>query len=146
MQPGIRTVIAVSANQAFTNNATLASVGLIAPIAANTRKKIRAWVPVTVGATGGIRTQLLAPAGFVIYLCTFQLYNTAAPGVVRQIASVPTVFTNALANAGTHWIEIEAIVISGVTAGDIDLQFAQNTVDANTLTVLRGGTMEVCEF
>lgn len=146
MQPGIRTVVAVTANQTFTNNAVLASVGLTAPIAVNARKKIRAWIPISVGATGGVRAELLAPAGFTIYELTLKLQNTVTPSTTRQIVNTPTVFTSALADAGSHWLEIEAIVIAGATAGNLDLQLAQNTADANTLTVLRGATMEVVEF
>jgi hypothetical protein len=33
--------------------------------------------------------------------------------------------------------------VNGTTAGTIDLQFAQNTADALTLTLLQGSRMEV---
>lgn len=142
-KPGIRNTANITANQLFTTNVVLASVGLIAAIAANATMKIRAWVPITVGATGGVRLQLAVPAGGTIFLATITLNNTVAPSTTIAAQTASAAFTNALANAGTHWVEVEATIINGATAGNVDLQFAQNTSDALSLTVLRGGTMDV---
>lgn len=137
---GVTTPAAV----AFTSNATLATVGLIVPIAANQLMKIRAWIPITVGATGGVRSLVAAPTGATLSAVTTKLFNTVAPSLTTSILT--TVFTNALANAGTHWLEIEAAIQNGATAGNVDLQIAQNTSDVLTLTVLRGGTMDIVKL
>lgn len=147
---GIRNFYITTADQLFTSNVTLASIllGNTAaptgiPIAAGKTVKIRYWVKFTVGATGGVRFQVLVPAGGTIFGLTVRLNNTVAPSQTIAVQQSSAAFTNALANAGTHWLEIELTVVNGTTAGTVDLQMAQNTSDALTLTVLRGGTAEV---
>lgn len=146
MAVGIPNVFSVAANVAFTSNVTLATVGLTSPIAASQTQKLRFWVPITVGATGGVRCQLVVPAGGTIFLTTIKLFNTVAPATTLAIQTASAAFTAALANAGNHWLEVEATIINGTTAGSVDLQFAQNTSDALTLTVLRGGFVNVTKL
>jgi len=74
------------------------------------------------------------------------LINTVAPTITTAEQTASAAFTNAAANAGNHWLEIEGTVVNGVNAGFIDAQIAQNTSDALSLTVLRGGIMEVTTF
>lgn len=113
------------------------------PIAALQRVKITYWVKFTVGATGGVRAQVLVPAGGVIFGATIRLNNTVAPSSTIATQQASAAFTNALANAGTHWIEISIYVRNGATAGTVDLQMAQNTTDALTLSILEGATADV---
>lgn len=143
---GVKTFYPVAANVAFTSNVTLATVGLKSAIAAGQSQKIRAWVPLTVGATGGLRLQLVVPAGGTIFNATIKLFNTVAPSLTTAAQAASAAFTNAAANAGTHWVEVEATIVNGATAGFVDLQFAQNTSDVLTMTVLRGGTMDCTIF
>lgn len=143
-----------TANQTFTSNATLASILLgnsVAagdpangiPIAANQRMKIRYWILFSVGATGGIRFQPVVPAGGTVFGASYKINNTVAPSQTIATAVSSAVVTNALANAGTHWLELDVYVENGATAGTVDLQMAQNTVDVLTLTILAGCTAEV---
>jgi hypothetical protein len=141
---GIQSSAVVAANVAFTSNVTLATVGLTTAIPINANMKIVAWIPLTVGATGGVRSLVVVPAGGVLLQVTTALYNTVTPSLTTFSAN--TVFTSALAAAGTHWMEITAFIVNGTTAGTVDVQLAQNTTDANTLTVLRGGFMNVTRF
>lgn len=133
------------ANVLFTTNVVPATVGLLSPIAANQKQKIRAWIPITVGATGGVRAVIAAPAGAAI-IGTVRLNNTVAPSSTIAIRTDGTAFTNALANAGTHWLEVEADIENGATAGNVDIQLAQNSSDALSLTVLQGGSMDVIKY
>lgn len=143
MAIGIRTFFQILANLVVTSSAALVSTGLTSPIAAGQTQKLRFWVPFTVGATGGVRAQVVVPAGGVVFNATILLYNTVAPSITSAAQAASAAFTNALANAGTHWLLIECTVVNGSTAGNVDLQMAQNTSDALSLTVLRGGTCEV---
>lgn len=143
---GLRSIYAIAANVVFTSSTALLTVGLTSPIAANQTQKIRAWVPVTVGATGGVKAQIVVPAGGTIFSASIKLYNTVAPSLTTAYQSASAAFGNALANAGTHWLEIEATIINGSTAGNVDIQFAQNSSDALSLTVLRGGTLDVTKL
>lgn len=143
MAIGIRTFFQTVANLVVTNSAALVTTGLTSPIAAGQTQRVRFWVPFTVGATGGVRAQVVVPAGGTIFIASIALYNTVAPSLTTATQAASAAFTNALANAGTHWLEIDATIVNGATAGNVDLQMAQNTADALSLTVLRGATLEV---
>lgn len=116
------------------------------PIAAGQRLKVRYWVKFTVGATGGVRAQVLTPAATTNFQSTIRLNNTVAPSQTIATQQATAAFTNALANAGTHWLEIEVYVENGVNAGTIDLQMGQNTTDALTLTVIEGATADITKI
>lgn len=142
---GIRNIFKVLADVVFTANTTLATVGLKSPIAANETQKIRAWVPFTVGATGGIKCELVTPGGASSPAVTVIFYNTVAPSVDITLDGINNPINDALADEGGHWALIEAIVTNGATPGNLDLQFAQNSA-ANATTILAGSTMEVVKM
>jgi len=141
----IQNFYTITADIVKANNA-LVTTTLKSPVAANQKQHITFWIPITVGATGGVRLQIVVPAGGTIYLGSIRLNNIVAPSstIASQLASAA--FTNALANAGTHWIEGHVTVYNGITKGDIDIQMAQNTTDALTLTILKGGNMHAIVF
>ena len=143
---GIRNFFTVAADIPVTLSAALVTTGLTSPVAANQSQKIKAWIPFTLGATGGVRFQVVVPAGGTVFELSAIIQNTVAPSstLVEQQASA--VVTNALANAGDHWLDIDVFVVNGATAGNIDIQAAQNTADALTLTIGRGGSMDVVKF
>jgi hypothetical protein len=148
---GLRTCAKLSASVAIASNATLGSAGTLfaqlnPTIAAGQSMKLRAWIPVTVGATGGVRVQVVVPAGGTLFNATFTLQNTVAPSTTTAAQVASAAFTSALANAGTHFIVIDAEIVNGATAGTVDIQVAQNTVDVLTLTVLRGAFVDVIKF
>lgn len=140
MASSIKRFYAVAADVPIASSAVLQTVGLTAPIAANEKQFIRVWVQLSVGATGGVRSLVAVPAGGTVLHVSTTLFNTVAPSVTPS--PLTTVFTNALANAGTHYLEIQATVQNGATAGNIDVQLAQNTSDALTLTVFNGSTLQ----
>lgn len=142
---GIRSFYSVISNIVVAS-ATLVTSTLKSPIAASQRQKLRWWVPFTVGATGGVRCQIVVPAGGTLFNATIKLINTVAPSQTVAAQAASAAFTNALANAGTHWLEIEADIINGATAGDVDLQIGQNTTDALTLSILAGGSLEAIVY
>jgi hypothetical protein len=147
MSIGLRTFFITLANQLFTSNATLANItGLSSPIAAGQTQKLRFWVPFSLGATGGVRALVTVPAGGTIYEATIKLFDGVTTALIIAERQAATVFTNALAVAGDHWLEIELTVVNGTTAGDVTLQMAQNTVDVLTLTVKRGASLEVVKL
>ena len=108
---GIRTIFKVAADVPFAASTALLTVGLTSPIAANETQKVRAWVPFTTGATGGIKAQLNAPAGASTPTVTFLFYNTVTPAVDIAVEDINAPAADALANAGTHWALIEATVL-----------------------------------
>jgi len=140
---GIRTIYATTADVPLTSDQVVGTIGLTAAIAANQTMKLKIWIPITVGATGGFQFQIVVPAAPTLVRSTTSFVNTVAPAIVTSIQATSVAVGNALANAGSHWVEVDAIVVNGATAGNVDIQVAQNTSDVLTLTVLRGATMEV---
>jgi hypothetical protein len=140
---GQRTAYSIAADIVRTSSAALVTTGLTSLIAANKKQYFRAWIPFTVGATGGVRLQIVVPAGGTLFLASIRLNNTVAPATVLATQLASAAFTNAAANAGTHWLEVEGEIQNGVTAGTIDIQMGQNTSDVLSLTIQKGGHMEV---
>ena len=143
MSVGIRTIYVLGADVPLTSDQVLGTIGLTSPIAASQTQRLKIWIPVTVGATGGFQFQIVVPAGGTLVRSTTKFVNTVAPAIVTSIQAASVAVGNALANAGSHWVEVDATVVNGLTAGNVDVQVAQNTTDVLTLTVLRGASLEV---
>lgn len=139
---GITNTYAVIANIPVEASVVPVTTTLRSPVAASQRQHIRAFIPFSVGAAGGVRAQINVPVGGTLFIAGIKLINTVAPSITTASQTASAVFTNAAANAGTHWLEIEATVINGGTAGNIDIHMAQNTSDATPMTILAGGWME----
>mgnify|MGYP001598572131 CR=1 FL=1 len=142
MSVGIRTIFGLSAALVLTSDQVLGASGLASPIAASQTQKIKCWLPFSVGATGGIQVQLVVPAGGTLFNASFRINNPVTPSTIIAVQVASAAFAAALAVAGTHWMEIEAEIVNGLTAGNVDLQIAQNTSDVLSLTLLRGAVME----
>lgn len=140
---GLRNYFKTAADVAITSNVVPATIGLASPIAKNEVQHLRWWVPISVGATGGVRFQIITPAGISYFVASYNIVNTGAATEIRSVDVASAVVTNALANAGNDLICIEATIINGANAGSVDLQIAQNTSDVLTMTVLKGSVLEV---
>lgn len=143
MSIGIRKIFVLGADVPLTSDQVLGTIGLTCPIGANETQKLKIWIPITVGATGGFQFQIVVPAAPTLVRSTTKIVNTVAPAIVTSIQAASVAVGNALANAGSHWVEVEAEVINGANAGNVDIQVAQNTTDVLTLTVLKGASLEV---
>lgn len=142
---GIRQYFRKSQATAVAASVVPVTIGLSAPIAASQQMKFRYVIPLSVGAAGGVRLIPTIPAGSSINQMVIKLFNTVAPSITTAIqlaTAAPTAFTNALANAGNHWVEVELQITNGATSGTVDLQMAQNTSDATPMTALVGAFLE----
>jgi hypothetical protein len=144
-QIGIRTVIFVPAAVTTISNTVLAPVtGLTQAVAPHSQWYFKFWIPFSVGATGGVKFQVVAPAAPTIYLLSWKLYQPGAPGTLLdtavQVASAA--FANAAAGALNDFMEADMHFVNGATAGNVQLQFAQNSSVASAITILQGGRME----
>lgn len=143
MSRGISNVFRLAASQAVSSSVALVTAtGMTIPIAANQELHARIKVYFSVGASGGCRFQVTVPAGVVSFNNAITLQNTVAPATVTAVQIASAAFTNALANAGNHFLEMEVHVVNGVNAGSVSLQFAQNTSDATPINLFRGSWME----
>lgn len=145
-RPAIRTAAIIAADIPIASSVAPQSVGLVSPIGAGQTQKLRYWIPFNVGATGGIRAIVAVPAAGTLFLATVTLFNNVAPSITTSVQTASAAFTNAVANAGLSWLLIEATVVNGATAGNVDLQIAQNTSDVLTLTVKQGGFVDVTKI
>lgn len=142
MFPVLKTALKIVADIPIASNIVPQTTTLSFAIAAGAKVRLRWWVAFSVGATGGAQFEVLAPAAPALFLASIVIHNAVAGTVPAQAVQTATALIgNALANAGNHFVEVEATIENGVTAGVIDLQFRQNTSDALTLTVLKGGWM-----
>lgn len=139
MARGIINSYKINAAIAITNSTTLVSTGLTFRLAAGQTRNVTYWVPITVGAAGGVRFQVVVPAGVTLFNLTSRIQNGVNSAQTATTQSASAVITNSLATAGTHWLEVRATITGGAAAGNVDFQIAQNTADALTLTVLAGG-------
>lgn len=126
-------------------NDTLANTDLTIPIAAAQRVHFTAMLPVTLaGAASGAKFMVDAPAAPTIYQVAFQIINgSSATVAAADIILAEAAFSNALANAATHYCTIEGFIHNGATAGNITIQFAQLVTDAGAADLLAGATMRV---
>lgn len=146
---GIRTENITAAAVTTISNVTLATItGLTQAVAANTTWWMRFIIPFSVGATGGIRLQVVVPAAPTLFVHSYKLFQFGTPGTLLdanvQVASAA--ITNAAAGAGTNYFESTLYFKNGVNAGNVSLQFAQNTSVAATLTILQGSIMEIYQM
>lgn len=143
---GIPNAYAIAADVSMASDIVPGTVGLTSPIAALETQHIRACISLTVGATGGVRAIVAVPAGGTLYNMNYTLINNVAATVAGAVQAAAADFTNALANAGSHLLLIEGTVINGATAGNVDIQLAQNTSDVLPLVAEAGGFMSVLKY
>ena len=146
MLPGIRQFLVKLTDTVISQNVVPATVGLIVPIAAYEKQRLKFWVPIAVGATGGVRLQLVVPAGGVDFINSVLIIDTVAGTQVASLQLASNVIVDPLADAGDHWIEVNAIVQNGATAGNVDLKFAQDTSDVESLTIYTDAFVDVLKY
>lgn len=143
MALGIVNRFRLLANQPVTASIVLQTItGFSYAVVAGQRIAYSARLILSVGAAGGVRLQLTGPAAPTLYNVSLLLANTVAPAVVSGMITAPAVLTNALANAGTHFVTLFGSVVPSV-AGTLELQFAQNSSDATPCTMIAGSYFEV---
>lgn len=143
---GIRTVQFIAAGVTTISNTVLGASGLSQAVAANSKWSFRFWIPFSVGATGGVKFQVVAPAAPTLYTLSWALYQGGTgPGTLVDTAvqAASAAFSNAIAGAGSNIMECNLYLINGATAGNVALQFAQNSSVAATLTLIQGGWMDI---
>lgn len=143
MSIGIRNALRLTTTQSVTSSTVLVdATGMTIAVAANQKVHIRCMFYFTVGAAGGVKAQIIVPAGGTAFSNAVFLVNTVAPAVVSAMQTSSAAFADALANAGSHYLIMEVDVINGATAGNIKLQFAQNSSNGTACQLLAGSFMD----
>lgn len=144
MALGIRLFFTQTAALAVTSSIVPVATNLVCPVAVGQRVNGRLVLPVTVGATGGIRIQMTGPAAPASFTNSIILANVPGTTFIGATQTALGSFTNALANAGQSFVYMDFSFVNGVTAGNLTVLFAQNTSDALTATLMLGASMDVC--
>jgi hypothetical protein len=146
MSIGVRTAFITTAAFPVTSSTVLVSTGLVSAVAAGQTQIIKAHLPFSVGAAGGVKLQVVVPAGGTIFNACITLNNTVAPSTTLAEQTSSVAFGDAAANAGNHWIDVSLIVVNGATAGNIDFQMAQNSSNGTAMTLLRGASLDIIKL
>ena len=135
-----------AADQAVTSSTTLVdSDNLKVNVAANKKYYYRVFAPFALaGVVSGYKFQLTLPSGIAHVIQDDQVLNgiTSTVVLVRVDVTV-TIISGALASSGDHVLLIEGSFENGVNAGDVKLQFAQNTSDGSAITLKKGAVLFV---
>jgi len=150
MGPKISLVYENVADQSVTNSIVPVPInGLIYPFPANQRVKLICVIAFTLGAVGGYRFRMDLPVGVLYQLKIYEFVDASPyPGAqFSQVQTTTTDFTDPGGGvAGNAYIRLNATIINGPNAGDLQLDVAQNNANAVPITVLRGSTMNIDVF
>lgn len=128
-------------------NATLAASHMSIPIAANQEMHVRFSIPFSLSATNlGIKFQVVVPSGGVAFNSAAVVYSDADSVVLVSTITSSAAQGTALATTGNHKAVIDAYISNGSTAGNVVLQFAQNSSNTGNAILLVGGFAEVVKF
>lgn len=123
-----------TADQSVTSSTTLVDItDLIFPVEANRSYYFRGFATlVQAGSTANLKLQLNGPAS------PNEVHWLASPqGITTQAATSYTTLTYTV-TTGTYYLAFEGYVDNGANAGNLSLQFSQNTSSGNATTIKKG--------
>jgi len=148
MTPGTASWVALAASQAVAASTVLVILGanttgnsFTTNLNAGSKMLVHLHLQFSVGATGGLKVQLVVPAAPTYVSQDITLQDTVTPATISSTAQTNTAFANALAVAGTHFLDFYFRIQNGVNAGALSAQVACNSA-ANTFTALPGTFMQ----
>lgn len=110
---------------------------------------LEAFIPFSVGATGGFKFQLTSAQTLVDYQAGYEAIDgvTASPGAQVAVDIVAqAAFANAWAVAGNHILRFNASLKGHATlASLVSFQFACNSA-ANGITILKGAWIDLVQY
>lgn len=143
---GLWTTVSKTANQSVTNSATLVTDNeLTFPMLANTKYRIRGMIFFDTTATGDFKYTVQGPANPTgVRISPATAVGGGTPAMAAVLTAYPSATGVALAGTGTSgFVQFDAIVHNGSTAGDFLFRFAQNTQTAGqSATVIAGSYLE----
>jgi hypothetical protein len=145
---GIRNSFRLTADQTVAASTALITMGantagnsFSIPLSALQKVHLRFNGRFTLGATGGYKFQVVVPASPGNFGLSYVVTDTVTPATVVGQQAASAAFANALAVAGTHFINFECDYVNGVTAGNLLVQFACNSA-ANSIVLLQGAWLD----
>jgi hypothetical protein len=144
------TLIRKAANESVTNSTTLQNDDhLVLAMGANEAWEFEAWILAGVGNSGtpDFKYTFAAPAGSTINWVAShqQVASTAQTNVAMVTASGTTVNIDMTSNQ-TYLVRVRGVVVTGGTAGNLQLQWAQNALNAVATTVQANSFLKAGKF
>jgi hypothetical protein len=145
---GIISRALLAANQAVVSSIAPVPVPAFSfNIGAGKKAHVKYWIPFSLGATGGFRFIISAPAAPTAVLGSLVVSSeTTANTFFLSVQVALAAFANASAVASDYLLQGEFTLENGVNAGAVDLNFAQENSTAAPITLLRGAYAEVTLF
>jgi len=135
--------------QVITANTTLADItGLTTTLKPYKTYMVRAHLEFTVAnTTMGYKFGWTTPGSLGVNQRTTVLYNSVAKSIGDM--GVPgnwtTAISGSLGNAARHAVDVEGLITTGASGGNLVPQAAQNTSDAGNFTIHSGAWVEIAE-
>lgn len=150
MSVGIRNIFITNAAFSKTSDAVptvvqgaTAANQLSAPIGVNQTIAFEAYLPLTIGAAaGGWRAQVTVPAGGTAFSAFFEVLDETTNLPIAYLKQVASAVVNGVGIAADGCIKIKGTVVNGLTAGNIQIVFAQSASNGAASTIDRGAWME----
>jgi len=145
LQANAAIVVVQGADHPVTNNTLVSSAYLTVPLLANTSYQFEINAPFNVaGVVSGYKFQMLGPASPTFASVTQQATGGGALGVLAlNIVALGVSLAAGLLSSGDNVFVARGTIVNGANAGNLTLQFAQNTTNASAITLKRGGYMIV---
>lgn len=149
---GARSFVRKTADESLTSNTTLQNDdALVLAVAANATYTFRVWILAVdaTDATGDIKFGFTFPTGATCHFSGKGPHTGMAAGgafgdgeyIGRNTATSGTTVVTYGLSTSIVGVEITGLLIVGGTAGNLQLQWAQNASDANATTVQAGSFM-----
>ena len=117
---------------------------LVFPVGTSETWSFHAVLRVTTAAAAGFDFKFTIPAGTIYTRKTSYLWDgTTIRGVWNTALDTEDSYAGAVAALADDILVIMGTIVNGTTAGDVQLQYAQNIADVSNTNVLTGSWMNV---
>jgi len=115
------------------------------------RAIFRIWLDLALEAEGDFKYKVTTPTNTVSYRARRVVSEAPIDGAVGEaiafdVATSGTAETTIIAADGDSYVRLDGTITAGSTAGDVDIQVAQNTSHATASTVKFGSYFEYMKF
>ena len=135
-----------TADESVTSSTTLQNDDhLTFPIAANETWIVECTLHTTFAAAGGLKIAMNGPSGATIRTSAVMDSNGIVPAHGSS-GSLAGAIALSPAGATSGLVAVKCIIVNGSTAGNVNLQFAQNVSDVTATTVLANSYLQAVKL
>ena len=144
---GERRTIIQAADQSVASSTTLEDSDLSLSILPNRNYGFEIRGVATIGA-GGWKLALDVPSDVANQNGSLEIFDTSDDTILATVADAGAVAVGgAVSNAGeNHILRLDGVIENGPSGGNVKLQFAQNSSNADGISLLRGARLTLWEI